>query len=138
MGNFFRKLINIPKILKSYFKNDESLFLTILEDEVNEILEKYKKLGTANTEGLEDLLFHIRSYIEIPESSKETCFKNMDNIEIEIDNDYVRVKGPKGKLPSKDELEDYVNYLLDVEEQRAVEREFIFDHLKKVPFLFSL
>ena len=138
MGNLLRKLIKLPKILKSYFKRDESLFLTILEDEVNEILEKYKKIGTANTEGLEDLLFHIRSYVEIPQNLKDTCFKNMDNIEIEIDDKYVRVTGPEGKLPSKEEVEDYINYLLDVEEQRAVEREFIFDYLKKVPFLLSL
>ena len=48
MGNLLRKLINLPKILKSYFKNDESLFLTILEDEVKEILDKYKKIGTQN------------------------------------------------------------------------------------------
>ena len=82
---------------------------------------------------IEDLIFHIKSYREIPKIIEETRypeFKGMGIKEI--------VRRYKFKKLSLEEISKYGNFLVEVEEQRAVERDFIFEHAKILTFGFKL
>ena len=137
-----KKLTKIFKIIRSYMRDDESLFLTVLEEEALEALERYKKLGITNTEEIEDLLYHIRSYNEIPKALKGTSFEVLEKAQVTVKtNGVLEVEFTVSDGTTAEEIEaisKYIEYITEVEDQRAVERDFIFEHLKNLPLSFSL
>lgn len=114
MKKFFRKIRRVYRIIKFAIYDSNNFLLRIVEEEVHDYLKDLKDLKVRETEELEDLIFHIRAYIEIPQVLRTTVFS--------------------GSLNSK-QLEDY---FIQVEETRAVEREYIFELMKKLPLGFEL
>lgn len=88
----------------------------LLKLEVEDYLKYHCDIGTRRIEELQDLLFHINSYIEIPETVKVTMFPSLP-------------EDAFNTFPLK-----YAEYLEEVEKQRAVERFYIIDSLKYFPF----
>ena len=137
MRRWLKKLVRLPKFIKCYLSKDESVLLTLIEEEANNLLEQYGRMGTCNIEGIEDLLFHIKSYSEIPEVVKQIEFPNMKEINLFYEDGSIRVFELGSRKPSIEDLEVYIKYIEEVEKQRAVERDFIFEKVKELPLGFS-
>lgn len=138
MERILRKLFKLPKLLKCYFSKDRNALLALLEDEAQKLLKQYGEMGVCNIEGIEDLLFHIRTYHEIPEMLRATEFPMLKNIKFFFENGDIGVFRLGHKRPTVEELEEYIKYIEEVERQRAVERDFIFEKAKELPLEFCL
>ena len=138
VDRIIKKVLKLPKLLKSYFSTDGSVLLALIENEAKEILRYYNTAGTCNTEGIEDLLFHIKSYYEIPEIIRQTEFDFVeDRGLLSYEDGLIGIPKEGSKQPTIEELEVYVKYVEEVEKQRAVERDFIFEKLKELPLELS-
>lgn len=126
----FRKLF---LILWYFCKDSDNLLLYLMKMKAYEVLEGCYKLSVRNTEDLEDLLFHVKTYLEIPIALIELKYPELKDINI----DKILKKYKKRKL-SKDEALRFTNFLLDVEKQRAIERDFIFEGAKILTFGFEI
>lgn len=127
-----RKIKKLWSILRYYFKDSDNLFLYLLEIKAYECLEGCYKLAVRNTEELEDLLFHIRTYLDIPKALIEFKYQELKGAHTkDIINKYKR------KKLSKEELLKFTDFLLDVEKERTLERNFIFEHAKSLNFGFE-
>lgn len=128
-----KKLKKFGKVIKFFLKDEDMLFIYLLEQKAYESLQDCYELDISTTEALEDLIFHIKTYKEIPEVVAELKypeFKGMSCSEI--------IQKYKNKKLSTEELTSYGDYLVEVEKNRAVERDFIFEHAKNLTFGFKL
>ena len=128
-----RKIKKLCSIIKYYFEDEDMLFLYLLKAKACECMNDCYKLEVSNIEELEDLIFHINTYTEIPKALAEIKYPTFNDVSVQ--NVIRRFK--ENKLSIK-EIEDYGDYLIDIETHRAIERDIIFDHAKKLPFGFSL
>lgn len=128
-----RKIKKFWAILKYFFTDEENLFLYLLEIKAFECLEDCYKLDISSTEELEDLIFHIRSYREVPNVIAEIKYPEFKDMTIKD-----IVKKYKDKKADLEEINRYGDFLIEVEEQRAVERDFMFDLAKSLTFGFKL
>lgn len=127
-----RKLRKLWLILNFYFKDSDNLILHLLEIKAYECLEGCYKLSVRDTEELEDLLFHIKTYLEIPQALIEFKYHELKGVHTrDILNKYKR-----NKL-SNEEILKLTDFLLDVEKERALERSYIFEHAKSLNFGFE-
>ena len=78
------------------------------------------------------MLFHIKTYLEIPKTLVELEYFEFKNVNIKN-----MIKRYNKKKLGKDKALRFTNYLLDIEKQRAVEREFIFESAKVLTFGFE-
>lgn len=124
-----RKLKQVFCIIGVLFTKSRSPFLRTLKYEVENYLEDCCNSGTKSIEELQDLLFHINSYFEIPEATRITMFPDMKYGFKLILFGYNFYKYLNRKFPSL-----YVKYVQEVEKQRAVERFYIMELLKYFPF----
>ena len=124
----FKKILRFCKLWWYVLFDREYLFLYLLEEKANKCLEDCVTLKVTNTEQLEDLIFHIKSYYEIPKVVKELKFPNL------------KIPDVKKILKSDVDLvpKEVADYLIEVEMQRAIERDFIFEHAKNLPFGFTM
>ena len=128
-----KKLKKLWVIVRFFFEDEKNLFLHLMEMKVQECLRDCEKLSVGEVEELEDMLFHIKSYYDIPKVIAELKYPQFKDVTIrEISSSY-----KKGERDLR-EAEEYADYLVDVETQRAVEREFIFEHAKILSFGFEL
>lgn len=127
-----RKIKKLCSIIKYYFEDEDMLFLYLLKAKAGECMNDCYKLEVSNIEELEDLIFHINTYVEIPKVLVEIKYPTFNNVSIQ--NVIRRFK--ENKLSIK-EIEEYGDFLIDIETHRAVERDIIFDHAKKLPFGFT-
>jgi hypothetical protein len=104
-----------------------------MEIKAYESLNDCLTLEVSMTEEIEDLIFHIRTYYDIPESIAETHYPEM--IDVNIPSLIKEYKS--GKLDMR-EVMIFADYLGEVETQRALERDIIFDHAKTLAFGFKL
>lgn len=126
----FRKIRKVLSVIKYYWQDEETAVLHLLEDQALKYLDNCFELEIKNTEQIEDLIFHIRSYYEIPKVVKTLEFPDLKEINIK----HLLKHGTKDKKVA----EQYIQYMTQVEKQRAVERDFIFEHAKTLPFGFKL
>ena len=126
-----RKIKKLCAILRCFFKDEDNLFLCLFEIKAYECLDECFKLGVGSTEELEDLIFHIKAYKEIPNIIRELKYPEFKDVSL---NELV--KKYKNRKMSLKEVEQYGNFLLEIEENRAVERDFIFEHAKTLTFGF--
>lgn len=136
IDRIFKKLLKLPRLIKCYLSTNKSSLLLLIEEEAKDLLKQYGSIGTCNTEGIEDLLFHIRTYNEIPEIVKQTEFSTLGNLEVVYRNGSLKVFKNGNTVPTSKEIELYVKYLEEIEKQRAVERDFIFEKVKELPLGF--
>lgn len=122
------------QVVYYYFTDSDNLLLHLMEIKAHEILKRCFKLSVRNTEELEDLIFHIRTYLEIPRILLFTRYPEFKGLDI---NTKSLLKRYKEKKLSAVEISLYEEYFLDVEKQRAVERDFIFESAKVLSFGFE-
>lgn len=114
----FGKFVKILKVLWWCLIDDENLILHLMEEKALKILKDCREMEINDVEELEDFIFHINTYYEIPFMVKEMRFPDW-----ELD-----------ELPP-----DYLaSYIEEVETQRAVERDFIFEHAKVLSLGFDI
>ena len=129
----FRQIKKLWNIIKYFYKDEDNLLLHLMEMKANECLEDCTALEVADVEELEDMLFHIKIYYEIPKALIETKYpefegENMSNI----------IRKFKEGIMTLDDVDMYADFLTDVENQRALERDIIFDQAKILTFGFKL
>lgn len=129
----FRKIKKFFNIVKYFFIDEDDLLLYLLKMKAYECMHDCYKLEVRRTEELEDLIFHVDSYISIPQALAELSYPEFRNTNV---RDIIR-RYKTGKV-SLDEIKRYGDFLIDVEIQRNIERDFIFDHAKVLPFGFTL
>lgn len=126
------KVKKLFKVIYYFFVDNDNLLLYLMQIKAYEILNKCQRLSIGNTEELEDLIFHIKTYLEIPQALIE--FKYIEFRDINIKK--VLKKYKKKKL-GKEETIKFTDYILEVEKQRAIERDFIFESAKVLNFGFE-
>ena len=109
-----RKLKKLFRLLKCALFNSKYFLLNIIKEEALEHLQTFNKLGVGSTEDIQDLIYHIDSYIELPNMLRKTIYEP-----------YLE-KGEKLDL-----------YMKELETHRAVEREYIFELMKTLPIGFQ-
>lgn len=122
----FQKIRELWSILKFFIMDNENLLFHLMEVRAHAILRECSNIGVDSVEEIEDLLFHIKLYYEIPEAVAETR--------------YTKFRGIKYKdlLNSTDDginTQEITDYIIEVETQRALERELIFEHAKSLDTL---
>ena len=124
----FKSILKFFRVIWYSLFDGELLVLHLLEEKTRECLKDCVNLNISNTEQLEDMLFHIKSYYEIPKVVKELKFPDLD------------IPNVKKVLRSNIDLipKEVAEYLIEVEIQRAIERDFIFEHAKNLPFGFKM
>lgn len=128
-----KRLPRLIRLLQSYLMKDENALLALIEDEAKDVLKHYKKMGICNIEEIEDLLFHIKSYSEIPQVVRDLDFPDIKEVKFIFEKGYLKAVDLGKEKPSVAEIERYILYIEEVEKQRAVERDFIFDKVKSLP-----
>ena len=128
-----RKIKKLCSIIKYYFEDEDTLFMYLLKVKAYECMNDCSRLDVSNTEELEDLIFHINTYVDIPQTLVATKYPDFESTSVQD-----VIKKFKNDQMSIKEIEKYGDFLIDVETHRAVERDLIFDHAKALPFGFSL
>ena len=111
----WKRIIKICRLIKYIVINPKYLILYLIKVEAQEHLKTFYKMGIGNVEDIEDLIYHIDSYIEIPKVLQSTTYA--------------------GYLEKGEKLDEYFE---DLETHRAVERDYIFEALKRLPIGFQL
>lgn len=128
-----RKIKKLWTILRYFFEDEDNLFLHLIEEKALESLDDCATLEVSSTEEIEDLLFHLRLYYDIPDNLAETKYPQFKGLSLcEAIRDY-----RKNKM-SPSEIEKFADFMIEVETERALEREIIFDHAKCLSFGFKL
>lgn len=128
-----RKIKKLLAILKYFFQDEDNLLLHLMEMKAYESLEDCATMEISTTEELEDLIFHIRSYYDIPLYLAETKYPKLKSL-----NAQEIVKNYKDEKINEEDVMEFAEFLADVEKQRAVERDIIFEHAKILTFGFRL
>ena len=111
-----RKLKKLIELIKcALFEDSRYFLLDVIKEEALQHLKTFNKIGVGSTEEIQDLIYHIDSYKEIPGILQNTIYK--------------------GYLEKGEMLEEYFH---DMETHRAVERDHIFELMKKLPIGFEL
>ena len=106
-------------VFVSLFKS-KSAFLRIIKYEAENYLEDCCNAGTKQIEEMQDLLFHIDAYLDIPKTLKMTMFPEFTH--------------RPGTFKPYDINGRLIEYYEEIEKQRSVERLFIMESLKHFPF----
>lgn len=110
-----KKMRRLFRIIKYALTQRKNFTLYLIKAEAEEYLEVFGKLGIGCTEDMQDLIYHIDSYIDLPNMLRTTIYE-----------------------PYLKEGEKLDEYLYDLEKHRAVERDYIFEIMKKLPIGFEL
>ena len=109
-----REIKKFFRLLKCALFNSQYFLLNIIKEEALSHLATFNKCGVGCTEDLQDLIYHIDSYIELPQILQNTVYK--------------------GYLEKGEKFEEYFQ---DLETHRAVERDYIFELMKRLPIGFE-
>ena len=102
------------RLLKCALFNSKYFLLNVIKEEALSHLETFNKVGVGSTEDIQDLIYHIDSYIELPQILQSTTYK--------------------GYLEKGEKLDEYFE---DLETHRAVERDYICELMKNLPIGFE-
>ena len=103
------------RLLKHAIFHSKYFLLYLIKEEALDHLKTFNKVGVGSTEDIQDLIYHIDSYIELPKILQNTTYK--------------------GYLENGEMFEEYFR---DLETHRAVERDYIFELMKRLPIGFQL
>lgn len=103
------------KLIKYAFTKRKYFLLYFIREEALDHLCTFNKIGVGMTEDIQDLIYHIDSYINLPEMLQNTTYK--------------------GYLENGERFQEYFE---ELEQLRAVEREYIFELMKTLPIGFQL
>jgi hypothetical protein len=110
-----KRVRRLLRIIKYAVTQPKCFTLYLIKAEALEHLRVFNKIGVGSTEEIQDLIFHIDSYIELPQVLRNTIYEP-----------YLK-KGEK--------IDEYFE---ELEHARAVERDYIFELAKKLPIGFEL
>lgn len=110
-----RKLVKLFRIIKYALTQRKNFTLLLIRAEAQDHLKTFNRIGVGSTEDIQDLIFHIDSYIDLPNMLRRTVYE-----------------------PYLKEGEKLDEYFFELEKARAVEREYIFELAKKLPIGFEL
>lgn len=110
-----KRVLKILRLLKCALFNSKYFLLNVIKEEAKQHLKTFNKIGVGMTEDIQDLIYHIDSYIELPKVLQNTTYK--------------------GYLEKGEMFEEYFH---DLETHRAVERDYIFELMKRLPIGFQL
>ena len=128
-----RKVKKLWIIIKYFLEDEDNLLLHLMEIKAYETLKDCASLEVRMTEEIEDLIFHIKTYYDIPLTIASTKYPDLKDVNImEVMKAY-----KKGNMKWEDVLK-FADFLEDVETQRAVERDLIFEEAKILSFGFKL
>ena len=127
-----KKIKRLSKILYYFFTDSDNLLLHLMEMKAYESLEKCYDLSVRSTEELEDLIFHIRAYLNTPYALIEFKYPELKNLNVKK-----MLKRFEQKKMTKKEFKKYFEFVTDTEQQRAIERDFIFESAKILNFGFD-
>lgn len=128
-----KKIKRLLRLIWYYFTDDEFLFFHLMRWKACDCLDDCFKLDVRSTEELEDLILHLDIYKELPTALTELEYPQFKQMNIkDLIEDY-----KKGKKSIKD-VDDFSNFLVDLETQRAIERDIIFDLAKSLTFGFKM
>ena len=103
------------RIVKYAVTQPKCFILYLIKAEALEHLKVFNKIGIGSTEEIQDLIYHIDSYIDLPHMLRETVYEEY--------------------LKNGEKLDEYFE---ELEKARAVERDYIFELMKKLPIGFEL
>lgn len=126
----FKRVFKFLRFVKYYLEDSESIILRLMEDRAKQALKDCTTLEISDIEELENLVFHIKTYYDIPRAVKETKFPNVKDLDLK--------KLVEGNIEDLNETEEFMEYMSEVELQRTIERDFIFEHAKALPFGFQV
>ena len=128
-----KKFKKLWSIIKFIFTDEDNLLLHLMEIKAYESLDDCVTLEVRMTEEIEDLIFHIKTYYDIPESVAATKYPDFRGVSIpQVMKEY------KMKKASIADVDRFADFLDEIEMQRAVERDIIFEHVKSLSFGFKL
>ena len=110
-----KRVKRLLRIVEYAVTQPKCFILYLIKAEALEHLKTFNKIGIGCTEEIQDLIYHIDSYIDLPNMLRKTVYE-----------EYLK-KGEK--------LDEYFE---ELEKARAVEREYIFELMKKLPIGFEL
>ncbi len=110
-----RKLKKLFRLMKYALTQRKNFALYMIREEAQDHLKLFGRVGVEYTEDIQDLIYHIDSYIDLPRMLRMTTYEP-----------YLK-KGEK--------LDEYMYAL---ESARAVERDYIFELMKRLPIGFEL
>ena len=110
-----KRLRKLFRLLKYAITKRKYFLLYLIREEAKDHLKAFNKIGVGMTEDIQDLIYHIDSYIALPQTLQNTVYK--------------------GYLEKGEKFEEYFE---DLETHRAVERDYIFELLKRLPIGFEL
>lgn len=111
---FLRRVGKLLRFVKYFIFDSKYFLLRVIREEALEHLEVFNRIGVGSTEEIQDLIYHIDSYLELPKILQSTTYK--------------------GYLENGEMVEEYFH---DLETHRAVERDYIFELVKKLPIGFK-
>ena len=115
MKRILRKIKQVFLIIVACTFKSKSAFLRIIKYEAENSLKDCCDMGTKQIEEMQDLLFHIEAYLEVPDAVREIILRDTGG-------SYIKARTR------------FAEYLEEVERQRAVERLYIMESLKHFPF----
>lgn len=129
----FRKIKKLWDIIKYFYKDEDNLLLHLMELKAQESSADCATLKVSMTEELEDLIFHIQTYYDIPHNIAATKYPHLLQANMQK-----RIKKYLSGMVDPVSLIEMADFLEEVEKQRAVERDIIFEHAKSLSFGFKL
>ena len=111
----WKRVKRLLRIVKYAVTQPKCFILYLIKAEALGYLETFNKIGIGSTEEIQDLIYHIDSYLDLPRMLRETVYEKY--------------------LQNGEKLDEYFE---DLEKARAVEREYIFELMKKLPIGFEL
>ena len=127
------RIIKLVIILWYFCIDSDNLLLYLMQIKAHEVLKGCYDFSISNTEELEDLIFHIKTYFEIPYALVELKYPEFKG----LNTKNILKKYKRRKLSKKEALR-FTEYLTDVEKHRAIERDFIFEGAKILTFGFEI
>ena len=112
--NVKKRVVKLWNIIKNLFLNPKYFMLYVMRAEACGMLSTFNRIGVGSTEDIQDLIFHIDSYIDLPNMLRRTVYEPY--------------------LKNGEKLDEY---FVELEKARAVEREYIFELAKKLPIGFE-
>ena len=128
-----RKIKKLWTIIKYFFEDEDNLLLHLMEMKAYETLDDCVTLEVGMTEEIEDLIFHIQTYYDIPEMIAATSYPDLPQTNVsKILKEY---KSGNIDVVNMAVMADFIE---EVEKQRAVERDLIFEEAKILSFGFKV
>ena len=128
-----KKIVRFWRLIKYFFTDEEFLFFYLLEWKAEDCISACNKLDVRSTEELEDLLIHLKIYREIPEVITEMEYPHFKKMNVQK-----LIREYKQGNKTLEEVNTFSDFLVELETERAVERDIIFDLAKNLTFVFKM